>query len=424
MKYYKRLIDKQIDDLSKAFGAIQILGPKGCGKTRTAKERAKTIVEFENEDKRDSLIKLADLTPSTLLNNEKPILFDEWQDAPKIWGAIRYAVDKDEDLFGAFLLTGSSSKKVETAHTGTLRIATVEMSTMSLYESEDSNGLISLKDLFDNKVNINGIKSDLSIEDLFYVTSRGGYPRTLAIKDKKNKLLVSKVAYDAIPVDVEKILGSKINKEWLNEILKSYARNISTLAKKSVLYADATSNYKFSEDTFDRYVGALKELYLIKDIDAWNPNLRSKTSIRAPKKHIILEPSLINAIFNLSYDYYLQDFDMFGHIFESLVYRDLSAYSYSLGGTISHYKDDFLEIDFVLHLNDGRYALIEVKLGSKEIEEAINTFKKFEKLIDLNNEKPNKLKVRKPDLYLIITGGEYAYIDRGVMIVPIGCLKD
>lgn len=413
MKYYRRLIDKEIDKISNAFGAIQILGPKGCGKTRTAKERAKTVIEFENEDKRADLLKIADSAPSILLSYDKPILFDEWQDAPKIWGAIRSACDNDDSLLGAFFLTGSSSKKIETPHTGTLRISTIEMSTMSLYESEDSNGKMSLRDLFDNNIDINGIKSDLTISDLFYVTSRGGYPRTLLIKDKESKLLVASEAYKAIPNDIEKILNSKINKDWLDEILKTYARNVSTLAKRNILYADATSNYKFSEDTFDKYVNALKELYIIKDIDAWTPNLRSKTTMRSPKKHIFLEPSLINGIFNLSPNYFLKDFDLFGHIFESLVYRDLNAYSYALGGKISHYKDETLEFDFVLHLQDGKYALIGVKLGSKEIEDAIQNFHKFIKLIDENNSNPKKLKIRKPDLLLIITGGEYAYEDRG-----------
>lgn len=423
MEYLPRLIDKEIDEISKVFGAIQILGPKGCGKTTTAKERVKTAIYFEDEDKRASLLKLADTSPSSFLEYERPILFDEWQDAPKIWGTIRKACD-DNDLFGEFYLTGSSSQKVSTPHTGTLRIASVRMLNMSLFESGDSNGRIPLSDLFFNNRQIDGIKSDLTLSRLFHAACRGGYPRTCAVKNDNAKLLVAKEASKSIYDDVASITNAKINRDWLSEILKSYARNIGTIAKKSVLVNDATANFAFSEDTFDRYVEALKELYIISDIDAWTPNIRSKTSMRASKKHLFYEPALVAGILNIGPDYFLSDFDLFGHLFESLVYRDLLVYAQRWGGKVYHYKDESIEIDFVLRLQDGRYALIEVKLGSKEINEAVNNLNRFVDLIEKNNANPNKLKVRKPDLLMIVTGGEYAYTQNNVKVVPIGCLKD
>lgn len=423
MEYLPRLIDKEIDEISKVFGAIQILGPKGCGKTTTAKERVKTAIYFEDEDKRASLLKLADASPSRFLEYERPILFDEWQDAPKIWGTIRKACD-DDDLFGEFYLTGSSSQKVSTPHTGTLRIASVRMLNMSLFESGDSNGRIPLSDLFFNNCQIDGIKSDLTLSRLFHAACRGGYPRTCAVKNDNAKLLVAKEASKSIYDDVASITNAKINRDWLSEILKSYARNIGTIAKKSVLVNDATANFVFSEDTFDRYVEALKELYIISDIDAWTPNIRSKTSMRASKKHLFYEPALVAGILNIGPDYFLSDFDLFGHLFESLVYRDLLVYAQRWGGKVYHYKDESIEIDFVLRLQDGRYALIEVKLGSKEINEAVNNLNRFVDLIEKNNANPNKLKVRKPDLLMIVTGGEYAYTQNNVKVVPIGCLKD
>lgn len=426
MKYIKRIIDKDLDLRVKAFGAISIVGPKGCGKTRTAKERCKTIIEFEDEERRDGYISVAENSPSLFLKNKTPILFDEWQDAPKIWGTIRKECD-DNDHFGDYFLTGSSTKKINTAHSGTARISEIEMLPMSLYELGKSNGSISIKDLFDNPNMKVEAKSDLSIEDLIKVTCTGGWPRTLAINDVDAKLLFVKDYFDQIcKEDICRIDDTKRNPEITKAIIKSYARNIGTLCKMDNIYKDVNSTNQIAESTFYDYIEKLKQLYVIKDYEAWCPQIRSEKSLRAPKKHMFIDPSIAIAALDLSPSYFYNDLDLFGHIFESLVYRDLTVYSAGLRGVFSHYHDKFdLEVDGVLHLQDGRYALIEIKLGSSGIKAGEKNLLKIKELIKERNKKKDVLPIREPDLMIIITGGEYAYsLESGVKIIPIGCLKD
>ena len=426
MKYIKRIIDKDLDLRVKAFGAISIVGPKGCGKTRTAKERCKTIIEFEDEERRDGYISVAENSPSLFLKNKTPILFDEWQDAPKIWGTIRKECD-DNDHFGDYFLTGSSTKKINTAHSGTARISEIEMLPMSLYELGKSNGSISIKDLFDNPNMKVEAKSDLSIEDLIKVTCTGGWPRRLAINDVDAKLLFVKDYFDQIcKEDICRIDGTKRNPEITKAIIKSYARNIGTLCKMDNIYKDVNSTNQIAESTFYDYIEKLKQLYVIKDYEAWCPQIRSEKSLRAPKKHMFIDPSIAIAALDLSPSYFYNDLDLFGHIFESLVYRDLTVYSAGLRGVFSHYHDKFdLEVDGVLHLQDGRYALIEIKLGSSGIKAGEKNLLKIKELIKDRNQKKDVLPIREPDLMIIITGGEYAYsLESGVKIIPMGCLKD
>ena len=426
MKYIKRIIDKDIDLRVKAFGAISIVGPKGCGKTRTAKERCNTIIEFEDEEKRDGYISVAENSPSLFLKNKTPILFDEWQDAPKIWGTIRKECD-DNDHFGDYFLTGSSTKKINTAHSGTARISEIEMLPMSLYELGKSNGSISVKDLFDNPNMKIEAKSDLSIEELIKVTCNGGWPRTLAIKDDDAKLLFVKDYFNQIcKEDICRSDGTKRNPEITKAILKSYARNIGTLCKMDNIYKDVNSTNQIAESTFYDYIEKLKQLYVIKDYEAWCPQIRSEKSLRAPKKHMFIDPSIAIAALDLSPSYFYNDLDLFGHIFESLVYRDLTVYSAGLRGVFSHYHDKYdLEVDGVLHLQDGRYALIEIKLGSSGIKAGEKNLLKIKELIKERNQKKDALPIREPDLMIVITGGEYAYsLESGVKIIPIGCLKD
>lgn len=426
MEYIKRIIDKDLDIRVKAFGAISIVGPKGCGKTRSAKERCNTIIEFEDEEKRDGYISVAENSPSLFLKNETPILFDEWQDAPKIWGTLRKECD-DNDHFGDYFLTGSSTKKINTAHSGTARISEIEMFPMSLYELGKSNGSVSIKELFDNPDMKIESKSDLNIEELINVTCTGGWPRTLAINDDEAKLLFVKDYFDQIcKEDICRIDGTKRNPEITKAILKSYARNIGTLCKMDNIYKDVNSTNQIAESTFYDYIEKLKQLYVIKDYEAWCPQIRSEKSLRAPKKHMFIDPSIAIAALDLSPSYFYNDLDLFGHIFESLVYRDLTVYSAGLRGVFSHYHDKFdLEVDGVLHLQDGRYALIEIKLGSSGIKSGEKNLLKIRDLIKERNQKKDALPIREPDLMIIITGGEYAYsLESGVKVIPIGCLKD
>lgn len=427
MNYLPRIIDKTLDKRSEAFNAIQILGPKGCGKTRTAKERCKTTIEFEDEEKRESYLLLADTSPSAFFENKKPILFDEWQDAPKIWGAIRKNCDDNPEDHGSYYLTGSSSRKIETPHTGTLRITSVEMMPMSLFESGESSGNISLMDLFNGKEIDKIYESKLNINELIYACCRGGWPKTLYVKDNQAKLLVAEDAYNQIVnKDISAIDGVKRNPQWAASIIKTYARNIGTLCKKNILFNDARGAFGFSEETYDLYLEKLKELYVLKDYDAWCPQIRSEKALRSPKKHMFIDPSIAVASLGLNSDYFLNDFDFFGHVFESLVFRDLTIYSSAMNGSLSHYHDSYdLEVDAVLHLKDGRYAIIEIKLGSKDINKGVSNLLKVRSLIRNHNEQKDVLKILEPTLMIVITGvGVARKTEEGVYIIPISCLKD
>ncbi|MBQ7159875.1 MAG: ATP-binding protein [Treponema sp.] len=435
MKYFPRLVDRVLDNRTKAFNAINIVGPKGCGKTRSAKERCKTIIEFQDEEKRESYLNIAETSPRLFLKNEKPILFDEWQDAPKIWGTIRKDCDDHPEATGEYFLTGSTSKKIETPHTGTGRISEVVMYPMTLFEMNDSNGTVSLSRLFDDKdYDIDGNKSNLSLEDLFYIVCRGGWPRCLAIADKEAKLQIATDYYEQIyKKDISAIDGVKRNSEWARTILWSYARNMATLAKKNVIFADVSANHSMTDITFSSYVEALENLFVIKDIDAWTPQIRSKTAIRAAKKHVFVDQSIGLAAIGIKPDYFYKDLDLFGHVFENMVLRDLLAFAELQNARVMHYSDDMgLEADAVYQLTDGRYALIEIKTGENAIPAAEKNLLKFGEIIRKHNESALKDKehpgvlYREPDLLIVIcANASMAYTtEKGVKIIPAGCLRD
>ncbi len=426
MEYKKRIIDEQFNIRMEALGAVQIKGPKGCGKTTTAKQKAKTIIEFQNEDERENLLLIANTKPSDLLKGEKPILFDEWQDAPKMWGAIRKDVD-DSGLCGQYILTGSSSKTIDTPHTGTLRISTLKMYPMSLYESGDSNGSVSLMWLFDDKKVFAPCKSDMSIDDIKFAICRGGWPRTLNIKNDKAKLLIAKEVFNqTCETDISNIGNRKRDPALARTIMKSYARNICTTADTKTIYGDVVSTKEIARSTFYEYIQALQDLYIIEDVDAWCPSIRSKTVIRSSKKKNLIDPSIAAAALGVSPDYFDRDYKTLGFLFESLVIRDLKIYSSEHGGTVSYYRDRYgLEADAVLHLEDGRYALIEIKLGQNEVDEGAKHLLKIEELIKEHNKEEKQVPLRLPDLKMVITGTQYGYKrEDGVYVVPIGCLKD
>ena len=426
MEYKKRIIDTELDLKLEAFGATLIVGPKGCGKTTSAKQKAKSYVEFQDEEQRENLLAVADTAPSKLLIGDKPRLFDEWQDAPKLWGAIRKSVD-DLGENGLYILTGSSSKEVTTPHTGTLRISKLKMYPMSLYESEESNGSVSLSRLFDHPENFDGCISDLSIDELIFAICRGGWPHSLSNKTDRAKLEVAKDLYrQTYSTDISNIDNTKRNPRWAQEILRSYSRNICTLAESNTIFGDVKSNFDISQNTFYDYVQALEKLYIVEDIDAWCPAIRSKTAIRSSKKRNLIDPSIAVAAMGLSPQYFNTDFKTLGFLFESLCVRDLKIYSSAFDGDMCYYRDRYgLEADGVLHLNDGRYALIEFKLGAKQIEEGAKHLLEIERLIDQYNQKEKQCPLRLPDLKIVITGTEYGYRrPDGVFIIPIGCLKD
>jgi predicted AAA+ superfamily ATPase len=435
VEYKRRVVDNELDRKSKVFNAVNIVGPKGCGKTRTASERCKTVIEFQDEEKRSGYLSVAETSPKLLLNNEKPILFDEWQDAPKLWGTIRKNCDDNPESTGEFYLTGSSSKKIDTPHTGTGRISEIKMYPMTLWEFGDSVGNVSLSEMIDRDgYEFEGNKSELSFEELIFAACRGGWPRCLIFKDRQEALEIAKDYYQQIyEKDISAIDGVKRNPEIARTILWSYARNIATTAKKTSIYADIKASKDVSDSTIDTYISKLEELFVIRDIDAWTPQIRSKTAIRAAKKHIFIDPSIAIAALGLSPEYFNNDFDLFGHIFENLVLRDLIAYADAHGAKILHYaKSAGLEADAVYQAANGKYGLIEIKLGANKIPEAEVSLLKFKKAIADHNEKAllnsehPKPTYREPSALIVICGNApMAYTtENGVHVIPIGCLRD
>lgn len=423
--YRNRITDSALKLKLEAFGATLIVGPKGCGKTTTGKYFAKSCIEFQDEDARDRLLAVAENMPSKLLIGDKPRLFDEWQDAPKIWGAIRKDVD-DTGLKGQYILTGSSSQKVETAHTGTLRISTLRMFPMSLYESGESSGTVSLMDLFDGK-DIEWEESKLKIDDLIYAICRGGWPQSIDVENREAALsIASDLFYQTCHTDISNISHVKRNPLWAERLLRSYSRNICTLAETKTIFSDTSSTTKISKPTFYDYFHDLEDLYIIDELPAWCPAIRSKEAIRSSNKRNLVDPSIAVAALGLSPDYFNTDFKTLGFLFESLCIRDLKIYSSGMNGEVSYYHDRYgLEADAVLHLKDGRYALIEFKLGSKEIEMGAEHLCKIERLIAEYNKKEKQVPLRLPDLKLVITATEYGYKrEDGVYVIPIGCLKN
>ena len=433
MKYLKRTADGFLSLQLASSGAVLIEGPKWCGKTTTAPQQAKSIISLQDPDMRDSYQATAEVKPSLLLAGDTPRLIDEWQEAPVLWDAVRAMVDKRNE-FGQFIMTGSNSidskkKKEYIKHSGSGRIAKMQMLPMSLYESMESNGRISLQDLFDvPELDIDGITSDTTIEDLIFAACRGGWPASLKASFDKAKLQIARNYIRTVcDTDVSTIDGIERNEKIAKAILQSYARNISTLAKKSVIYKDVNEHLEgISDTTFDTYLNALQRLFVIQDIDAWSPAIRSASAIRRGSKREFVDPSIAVAALGLSPQALYTDLKTFGFLFECMAIRDLKAYSMSLGGSISYYHDRYdLEADAVLHLEDGRYALIEFKLGSKEIEEGAGHLKEIKRLVQEHNKVEKQIKLREPDLMMVITGGHMAYTrPDGVKVIPLACLKD
>lgn len=428
-RYLKRIADDLLKLRLEAFGAVQITGPKWCGKTTTAEQQSYSVIKLQDPDLRAGYLATAKTKPSLLLKGATPRLIDEWQVAPVIWDAVRHAVD-ERGKKGQFILTGSTVvDDDEIMHTGTGRISKMSMYPMSLFESLESNGSVSLKRLFDdNNYDIDGEMSQLSIENLIFAACRGGWPASLEDMSRKAKLLIAKDYVDIIcREDISRVDKKNRNPSLARLILRSYARNICTLAKKSSMLADVAQEMeRLSMPTFDDYVEALEKLYVIDDIEAWSPAIRSKSVIRTGKKRCFVDPSIAVAALGASPETLELDLNTFGFIFECLCFRDLRAYSQAIGGHLSYYHDRYdLEADAVLHLENGKYALIECKLGSKEIEDGAKHLLEIKRLILEKNQQQHQTSIKEPDLLMVITGGEMAYTrDDGVKVVPIGCLRD
>jgi len=362
-----------------------------------------------------------------LLEGKKPRLIDEWQIAPVLWDAVRVSVDRHDEK-GLYLLTGSVVvDDSKTKHTGTGRISRLEMSTMSLFESGESSGEVSLSGLFaDPNASVDGAKGRLSVEELIFSVCRGGWPSSLKAKGDDAKLFVASDYFNnLVEVDVSKVDGVNRDAQLAAQLLKSYARNTSTLATQTSIRKDVLSLREVSMPTVESYLGALRKLFVISDVDAWCPAIRSATDMRASKKRGFTDPSVAVAALGVGPDYFMKDFMTFGLLFENLVLRDLRVYSQSLGGKLAYYRDRYgLEADAVLHLRDGRYALIEVKLGSNEIEAGARHLLEITKLIEANSNGDRQCPLRRPDLLMVVTGGMEAYTrPDGIHVVPISAMR-
>ena len=433
--YKNRVADRLLAEKLEAFGAVLIEGPKYCGKTTLASQQAGSILSMADTDTLGQNLALARTNISRLLEGETPRLSDEWQIAPQFWDAVRNEVDKrNED--GQFMLTGSAvppkPKKDENGniieeenihHTGTGRISRLRLRTMSLWESEDSTGDVSLEELFINPDTVDGV-SDIDLDRLAYLTCRGGWPKAVLKKSEKAALAQAFDYYDSVVSnDIKRVDDIDRDEELTKRIMRSYARNQGTQATVGTILADIKSNgdERMSDSTVYSYIKALKEIFVIEDSIAWNPNLRSKTAIRTSDTRYFIDPSIATAALGMGPKDLINDMATFGFIFETLAIRDLRVYADALDGKVYHYRDkNNLECDAVIHLRNGSYGLVEVKIGGTEpIREGAESLKTLSSKID-------STRMKTPSFMMVLTGiGNFAYKrpEDGVLVVPIGCLK-
>lgn len=416
--YHKRIIDYILEKELKSSGAVLIVGPKACGKTTSAKMISNSHIEIDNPKDNYSNKILAELDPLKILQGETPRLIDEWQLVPKLYDAVRHEADIREKM-GQFILTGSLSiDHDKIMHTGTGRITRLQMYPLSLYESLDSSGKISLTDLLNNKNFLE--KSNMNIEKMSYLICRGGFPVIFKIDGDDSKIRVSRNIYQTIiNSDVSKVDGVKRSPILADNILKSLSRNVQTRCNNSTIQKDIEKTSTISTQTIQSYIEALKSLYVIDYTQAWTPNLRSKTAIRTTPTLNFVDPSLACAALNITPSNLLNDLNTFGLLFESLVIRDLKAYMSYHGGKVYNYRDhNGLECDAVLEFEDGRYALIEIKLGDNRVDEGCVSLNKLEGIID-------DKKMNKPSFKAVITSKGIAYKRKedGIYVIPIDLLK-
>ena len=420
--YRPRIVDSALKRKLRGKGAVLIEGPKWCGKTTTAEQVSKSTLSVDDPSTVNTNKILSEIDPERLLTGDHPRLLDEWQVAPKLWDAVRHHVDRHKG-HGQFILTGSSvpADISETIHSGTGRFGWLVMRPMSLYESGDSTGDVSLASLFESQP-ISGC-SDLDLDRLTFLICRGGWPESVNMDDD----VALDQAFDYIDAvirnDMSRVDNIRRDPQKVRMLLRSYARNQGTQISQASISADISSNDTegVSEETVSEYLQALRKLYVIEDMKAWNPNLRSKTAIRTSDTRYFVDPSLAAASLRIGPQDLINHLNITGFFFEALAVRDLRVYAESLDGDVYHYKDNLdNECDVVIHLRDGRYALLEVKLGGERlIDEGVRTLKDVLRRIDTD-------KMGKPAFMAIITGTErYAYRrDDGIIILPLGALKN
>lgn len=422
-KYKKRIADTLLDRKLEGIGAVLIEGPKWCGKTTSAEQKAKSVIYMNDPKKSSMYMQLAKMSPQTLLEGETPKLIDEWQLAPSLWDTIRFEVDH-RDGEGFFILTGSAvpAKTDKIWHTGTGRFAKIKMRPMSLWESEDSTGTISLAALFNGSAQT-AITDEKRLEDIAFLLCRGGWPKATL---QKKEVALERVFdyYDAVVnADISRVDNVERDAERTKRLMRSYARFQGSQTSISKIKDDVKANdaMTVNDDTIGSYIKALEKIFVIEDMPAWNPNLRSKTAIRTSDTRYFVDPSIAVAALGLGPKDLMNDLNTFGLLFETMCVRDLRVYADALGGTVYHYRDkNGLECDAVVHLRNGSYGLIEIKLGGDNlIEEAAETLKELANKIDTT-------KMKSPSFMMVLTAlGSYAYQrEDNVWVVPVGSLKE
>ena len=415
--YFPRIADAELKELLSSSGAVLIEGAKWCGKTRMAHEMSRSALFMQDPDRSKDYLQWANNRPSILLQGETPRLIDEWQIAPVLWDAVRFAIDQRAER-GQFILTGSAvPAEGATMHTGTGRIARLRLRPMSLFESKESCGSVSLKALFDGQTEVEGT-SALDIPDLAQAICRGGWPEAVVSNDRSNS--VAKNYTEAITrIDIQRLDGVERDSHRAHRLLHSYARNLSTLASLNTIQVDVTgSEVSIKDSTLYSYINAFRKIFVIEDVPAWLPRIQSKTAMRASEKRQLTDPSIATAILRIRPEKLLEDFTYFGFLFESLCTRDMRVYAQANDGQVFHYHDrNDLEADMIVELADGRWAAIEVKLGSSEIDEAAANLLKLAEKVD-------KGIMGNPSFLMVLTGGSIAYRRKdGVLVVPVGCMK-
>ena len=420
----KRIIDSEIAEQLDVAGVISIRGPKWCGKTTTSEQFSKSTFKVQGDEEHPNNTELAIEQPYIVLKGENPRLIDEWQLAPELWNAARNNVD-NIPKHGLYIFTGSATpneSNTSKLHSGAGRFAFIDMKPMSLYESGDSNGKISLKDLFNHKFDIDGISCDMTYEKMAFLICRGGWPDSIGMNEKSALKVSSNYVEAVVSSDISRIDGVSRNKELAKNILKSYARKTSTIDSNDSLYKDVQANQgNVSKSTIIDYLNQFKKLYLIDEIEAWSPNIRSKTAIRTSPKKSFVDPSIATAALNVMPGDLILDRNTYGLLFENIVDRDLSIYMRSLGGRLSHYRDRYgLEVDQILHLGNDKYALVETKTSIKAVPEAEEHLLKLKETII-----ENQPKLGEPEFMMVVVNDQMAYTTKnGILVVPIGCLKN
>ncbi len=416
MKYLPRVIDKRLEDLLKSSGAVLIEGCKWCGKTTTAKEHAKSLLEFQDPDRQAEYQLIQDTKPSLFLDGEKPRLFDEWQRYPVVWDSIRMDVDRTGRM-GQYLLTGSAKPaEGKTMHTGTGRIARIVMRPMSFYESGFSDGKVSLGDIANGK-DISAV-NDMQLEQLADYIGWGGFPVIPSLSNKYRLQVAESYLDSVVHEDINHVDSIERNPDKMRSVLKSLARNVSTPVSVATIEQDTKTAFGagVSRVTVRDYLETLSKLFVIYDVPATKLAFRSKSAIRTTPKKEFVDPSIAMAVLNMKPGDLLKDLRTFGFLFECAAMRDLIVYSGGTGENIYYYRDaDNFEVDAILHLNNGKWGAIEIKLGGGQIEEAANNLLKFKTMVDGNA----------PDFLMVLTGTNYSYRrDDGVYVVSVGSLRD